>query len=111
MAKEKVSKYAAKLRELGFRPSTEILSPSDNADIEDSVDAIFGEGSTKIPRRERRRLIKDKQLPCFSRSEGKTWAMDETCVDWIAETEVDLVPLGFTDNVAFFQNVRKSKMN
>ncbi|HVU79895.1 MAG TPA: hypothetical protein VHD37_00865 [Candidatus Paceibacterota bacterium] len=99
MPKQQESKYARQLRDLGFRPYTEILSGKDIREGDEAVERIFGAGLAKLTRKDRRRLISLKELPSFLRHpEGITWVMDELGVEWGADQHVDLTPFGFYDN-------------
>jgi predicted Ser/Thr protein kinase len=99
MPKQKESKYARQLRDLGFKPYTEILSKKDNRDVDKAMERIFGADLAKLTRKDRRRLVSLKELPSFLRHpEGTTWVMDELGVEWGADCHVDLTPFGFYDN-------------
>jgi hypothetical protein len=82
MTKQEI-KHAEALRNLGFRKDTP-RSPR------------------HIRRKTARLSAKGKLMPTFTRFEMFTLATDETGQLWRSDSRVDLTPLGFRDNVAWF---------
>ena len=118
MSKTKQSRYAAKLRELGFKPYSEILSEASMRETDDEFEKAIGFLPSKLSRATRRRLEALNILPGFCIvGEGNvayTYAMDELGVDWQADGVVDLAPFGFNDKVKNLENIasaRRSKLN
>ena len=116
MAKEKVGKYAAKLRELGFKPIEELHSKADIDEVDLPLEKLFG---TRVPhklsRADRRKLIAMGVLPNFARIQGDTQAFDERGREWWALGQlIDLTPFGFSDTVKYFEEkeaARKKQLN
>jgi hypothetical protein len=99
----KESKYAAKLRELGFILQDEMLSPEEVH----QADALFKKEtgrSTKMPRAKRREYLAKKLIPgflCFRDMDNqeRTYALDELGNTWIAKGSINLTFLDFHDGV------------
>jgi len=95
----KESKYAAKLRGLGFKLYSELMSSDDMRDIDQTFQKAVGFLPHQLSRAERRRLEALKILPgFFVINDGSTiftYAMDERGIDWHADGAVDLAPFGF----------------
>ena len=116
----KESRFAAKLRELGFRPYNEILSPADMEETDREFEKAVGYLPSKLSRTIRRQLEAQKVLPgfCMVRDPrgAYTYAMDELGNDWQAEGIVDLAPFGFNTKIKKFEDiaaarVRKNKLH
>ena len=101
MPKQKESKYAAKLLELGFKPSGEVMTKAQLIESERESKKAHTDLSEQMgfSRQQRRRFERMKLEPHFIYMEGWTCATDETGLDWIATKRVDLAPLGFKNTV------------
>jgi hypothetical protein len=100
MAKQpKESKHADKLRELGFKLYSELMSKEDMADIDQHFQKQVGFLPHQLSWAQRRRLQRQNILPgFFIINDGATvytYAMDEYGLDWHADGSVDLAPFGF----------------
>ncbi len=95
--KTKGSKYAAKLRELGFRPFTEIMSQKERSAAESIGENLLGFNLSKVTRQERRRMAALKLLPAFCPTDTGTYAVDETGIEWGSDEEIDLAAFGFSN--------------
>lgn len=93
----KESKYAAKLRELGFKPYRELLDSADFAETEAFRQWGMSIVSQGLNRAQRRKLRALKADPTFFIMDGYTYVTDETGIDWGVQKEIDLVPHGFTN--------------
>lgn len=81
------SKYAPKLRELGFTP------------IEKEVSlAVRAEWPRKLSRQERRKLERMRYRPWFTMTLINTLATDDTGQSWVGPANSNLSALGFDDN-------------
>lgn len=113
MQKTKESRHAARLRQLGFKPYSELLSAQDMQDVDNAAVQAFGVNPSKLSRRERRKLEAQKILPgfCVVNDEGYiyTYAMDEMGIDWHAEGTVDLAPWGFYNNIEGYFDIAKKR--
>jgi hypothetical protein len=98
---KKESRYAAKLRELGFRNTGENTVADDIARAE----KLF---RRKFNRQERRRAVSRVLKPSFTRETlldpPITRANDEFGFLWEAPGFIDLTPLGFVDNALWIEN-------
>lgn len=100
------SRWAAKLRELGFRKTGE----NDHASL---IPRLEQRAGRKLTRVERRIVNKEKRRPCFTReSQGipVTQVTDECGWRWIAHGHIDLSHWGFVDQVAFMERLSGVKI-
>ena len=108
----KESKYAPKLRELGFKPFTELHTPEEILEVDAATEIVFGTPvAYRLPRAHRRRLVAMGVLPAFNFIDNGTYATDETGYDWWANSHIDLTPFGFADNLAKLKEQARKKKN
>lgn len=86
MSKYTKSRYAKKLRQLGFRPIDKKLSLEVRAVV-----------PKKLSRNERRQLEKKRYRPWFTNADIVTFATDETGQTWQGPPNTDLSHMGFDD--------------
>jgi hypothetical protein len=110
--------HARVLRELGFKPYNELLSPEDMAEIDADIEAIAGTLPSKLPRAQRRQLVAKKVLPGFlhvvDRGSPFTFVADELGNEWHADSIIDLEPFGFhngLEGIKVREVVRKKRLN
>lgn len=100
MAKRE-SKYAAKLRELGFKQTGENWLPT----FMRSLEQILKRPLTRNERRRAQKIV--ARQPSFTREPEidppVTRVQDELGWQWEAEGHIDLAPLGLIDNVAWIE--------
>jgi hypothetical protein len=96
--KEKESRYAAKLRELGFVPSTEGLTPEEARQTDQTFEEKVGKPA-RIPRAQRREYTAKKLIPGFVFGEDFTAVLDELGFNWNAKGHIDLTHLGFHNGI------------
>jgi len=100
MAKE--SKYAEKLRELGFRKTGE----NDLRRCTRELEAKFGR---PLSRQERRKIKRELSTPSFTREPFMqlpiTQVTDELGDCWVADGHIDLTHLGFLDHLTLIKAV------
>src|SRR4029079_8914686 len=94
MAQQKESKFAARLRELGFVQEEELHTPSEITQTEREFKKATGK-AMQIPRAKRREYLAKKIIPAFRHVDGMTLVMDEFCVVWRAQGYVDMSSFNF----------------
>lgn len=104
MSQTKVSKHAALLRSLGFKPYAELMSKEDMDEVDQAVVAV-GEGPLvkDLPEEQLRYLVAIGELPSFheiadSEDGDCTFVMDEFGIDWSGPPGINLSAHGFKDN-------------
>lgn len=100
------SKCTATLRELGFKNCTELVSAGKLKELDMTFERVTGGlPPSKLSRADRRKLVAEKRLPSFifQYDRNYTYALDESCGEWVVDGFVDLTPFGFTDKTADFQ--------
>ncbi len=110
---KKPSKHEQNLRALGCMPGDEILSKNDFEKIEANMSSFGLEPSTKMSRREIKRLVAQKHLPALLTSEGALYIIDEMGAYWSGPIEARpaLIKLGFCDLEEKMKSIRKTSLH
>ena len=103
--KPKESRHTAKLRELGFVPTSETLTSEDQRAIAAMIERALGKStdSGNLPTEQAQRFTARGLLPAFASVGGDTLAMDDMGIEWMASGSIDLSSFGFSDNIAWYR--------